>query len=336
MALQASARGNKTGDHDAVDVLVERFDSLRGWAELVRQRFVAFDIAPRTSSEPTGVVQTNHVGHLQISRVSSVPQTFTRTPRMASAPDGQVLAVGMVEHGTGSFEQDGRTCTLTQGDFVLYETVRPLTWSFSGDWLLRVYMWPRESVLLSESQSRELTGKKLHRSNGIGRVVGSMLDGLVGTGAGLSPDGAVRLASEIAEMAIIAAGEAGDEGLRREPVAPELRLIQVYIEENLADPTLTPARIAREFYMSTRTLHRLFARHGLAVSAWIKARRLEASRRALASQGWKDVPITVIAERFGFPTQPFFSREFAASYGMSPREYRAHHDTWGVDEATDA
>ena len=54
-----------------------------------------------------------------------------------------------------------------------------------------------------------------------------------------------------------------------------LRRIQVFIEEHLADPALTPQRIGRE--SSSRPGNcALFARHGLTANAWIKTRRLEA------------------------------------------------------------
>lgn len=308
-------------NQDPPDVLVERFESMGSWAELIRRRFVAFDITARTGSDLAGVVRTSHVGHLQVSSVASVPQTFTRTSRMAVSAEGQVLALGRVERGTGHFEQDGRRCTLSDGDFVLYETSRPLRWTFAGEWRFSAYMWPRESILLSEQQSRDLTGTKLLRSAGMGAILGPILDNLKTAGPGLSPAGAMRLASQVAELAIIAA----DEGARPERATEpdqDLRRIQAFIEENLADPTLTPAAIAQQFFMSTRTLHRLFGRHGLSVSVWIKRRRLEACRRALASSAARTVPITVLAARFGFPSQPFLSREFAAAYGVSPREYR--------------
>lgn len=93
-------------------------------------------------------------------------------------------------------------------------------------------------------------------------------------------------------------------------------------EHHIGDPTLTPDAIAREFYISTRSLHRLFAQSGLTVAAWIKHRRLEACRHMLSSPAARSVPIAEIAARYGFTNQAFFSREFAAAYNVSPRKYR--------------
>jgi AraC-like DNA-binding protein len=75
--------------------------------------------------------------------------------------------------------------------------------------------------------------------------------------------------------------------------------------------------------MSTRTLHRLFARHGLTVAGWIKTRRLEGCRRALHASPRSPQPIREIAARHGLLNASYFSREFTQMYGESPRQYRS-------------
>jgi AraC-like DNA-binding protein len=302
--------------------VVETATSLRGWADVIRQRFIPLQIAQRDASDLAGSVRSRQIGHLQASIVDSVPQTFTRTRRLISAGGHELLALGLVERGIGYLEQDGRSCVVCGGDFALYDTSRPFTWSLTGDWRLRVYTWPRQSITLTEPDSQQLTATPVPGNAGAGRFLSPMLARLARTDAGLSPAGSIRLASEVAELSIIAALEAGPRAEHEHPDREQLRKIQAFIEQNLADPALTPSRIAQEFYMSPRTLHRLFARHGLTVAAWIKKRRLEACRRALVSPGSQTVSINEIASRFGFSNQAFFSREFSRQYGQSPRRHR--------------
>jgi AraC-like DNA-binding protein len=289
---------------------------------VIRERFIPLQIAQRDASDLAGSVRSRQIGHLQASIVDSVPQTFTRTRRLISAGGHELLALGLVERGTGYLEQDGRSCVVCGGDFALYDTSRPFTWSLTGDWRLRVYTWPRQSLTLTEPDSQQLTATPVPGNAGAGRFLSPMLARLARTDAGLSPAGSIRLAGEVAELSIIAALEAGPRAEREHPDREQLRKIQAFIEQNLADPALTPSRIAQEFYMSARTLHRLFARHGLTAAAWIKNRRLEACRRALVSPGSQTVPINEIASRFGFSNQAFFSREFSRQYGQSPRQHR--------------
>jgi len=304
------------------DVVVETATSMRGWADVIRERFIPLQIAQHDASDLAGSVRSRHIGHLQASIVSSVPQTFTRSPRLISAGGEELLAVGVVERGTGYLEQDGRLCEVSGGDFALYDTSRPFSWSLTGGWSLRVYTWPRESVTLSEPESQRLTAIPVSGQAGVGRFLSPILAHLAQTDAGLSPSGSIRMASEVAELSIIAFLEAGRAAEHENSDRDQLSKIQAFIEQNLADPALSPTRIAEEFYISVRTLHRLFARHGLTVAAWIKDRRLEACRRALVSSRSQALPINEIATRFGFPNQAFFSREFSRQYGESPSSHR--------------
>jgi AraC-like DNA-binding protein len=304
------------------DVLVERAGSLDEWTGVIRERFVALQIAQHTAAEMTGTVRTRHVGHLQASAVSSTPQTFTRTKRLAASDECDLLAIGLVDRGTGYLQQDGRTCAVSAGSFALYETSRPFAWSLAGAWRIFIFTWPRDSVVFSESELRGLTASAVPGNVGVGRLVSPLLRGLVRDGAGASAAGAARFASEIAELSMIAAAETYSESTVLDLNRDCLHEIQVFIEQHLADPALTPPRIAEHFYVSARTLHRLFAQHGTTVAAWIKDRRLEAARRALLAPGSCETPISEIAARYGFSTAAYFSREFAARYGQSPRAYR--------------
>lgn len=305
------------------DVVVETAHSMRAWADVIHHRFVSLRIAQDDASQLSGSVSSRQIGHLQASVVRSTPQTFSRTSRLAAADDHNLLAVGVVERGTGCLEQDGRTCVIAGGDFALYDTSRPFTWSLTGDWTLRVYTWPLDAVTATEAESRALTATTVRGDTGVGCLLSPMLASLAGASTAISPLASARLAGEVAELAITAAWEVGHHDAGGQPDREQLQAIQVFIEQNLADPELTPARIAREFFMSARTLHRLFARHGLTVAAWVKRRRLEACRRSLGSPAAQHLGINEIACRYGFPSPSFFSREFTRQFGESPRAYRS-------------
>ncbi|MGD9526735.1 helix-turn-helix domain-containing protein [Pseudonocardia sp.] len=300
--------------------------TLNGWSDIIRQRFVALDITPRDADDLRGTVLSHHVGHLQVSTVTSTPQRFVRPPSTAAAEVDDVWALGLVEQGTGHLHQDGRTCVVTDGGFALYHTTRPFIWAFEGARQLRVCTWPRPSVALADTDAQKLTAVTVAGRSCVGTLLAPMIRQLSDRGAPtLSPACSVRLAGEIAEMAIIAAAEARGDDDRARSDGGLLRTVTTFIEGKLADPDLDADRIAREFFISTRTLHRLFTRNGLTVGAWIKSRRLAACRRALCSPHAARVPIGQIASRHGFTSASYFSREFANRFGLSPRQYRLHH-----------
>jgi AraC-like DNA-binding protein len=305
----------------AGDEVVESAASLRLWMDLINERFVPLQIKP-SADDLAGQVTTRQVGHMQASCVNSTPQVFTRSNALLRR-GRELVAVGVVDRGCGFLEQDGRRCEVSDGSFALYDTTRPFTWAFTTEFQMRVYAWPRESLGLDDSDIGRLTALTVSGTAGVGSFVAPMLDQIMKLNSGPLPGPvSVRLAEEVAELAVTAALEAGFQEGNDERTTAVLRKVQAYIEENLPDPGLTPDRIAEAFFMSTRTLHRIFAGHGLTVAAWIKDRRLERAKRSLGIAHGESPSITDLAARLGFANAAAFSRDFSLRYGVSPSHYR--------------
>lgn len=101
-----------------------------------------------------------------------------------------------------------------------------------------------------------------------------------------------------------------------------LREIRRYIDENLTEANLSPARIAGRFGLSPRYLRKLFAQDGDSVTKYIQRRRLEKSAGRMTNLLWKEQSITEICFDCGFNSAPHFTRAFKARFGMTPKEYR--------------
>jgi AraC-like DNA-binding protein len=101
-----------------------------------------------------------------------------------------------------------------------------------------------------------------------------------------------------------------------------LARIQAYIEANLGDPALSPSGIAAHHNISRRYLYRLLEGTGESVRDFMRRRRLERCRAALADP-WQNIRgVSEIAFAWGFNDASHFSHVFSKAYGTSPREYR--------------
>jgi AraC-like DNA-binding protein len=108
----------------------------------------------------------------------------------------------------------------------------------------------------------------------------------------------------------------------RDGLARSLRtVILTYIEANLHDPALTPARIAVQHGVSLRYLYKMFADEAESPAEAIIRRRLEGARRELASRATHHTLISATARRWGFTDPRHFARRFRAAYGMTPRDW---------------
>lgn len=309
--------------HEGRDTM--RTSALGTWIDTIRETFVALDIAPAEPDHFTGTVRTRHFAHLMAADVTATSQSFRRTARLATRHPLDLMQIGMVVAGEGQLIQDGRTCTLGAGDFALYETSRPFTWNLHPAWHLRVFTWPRSSVSLTEGQLQQLTARTVRSTSTVGQLLSPMLSSLLASDGAVSADGAIGIAGGLADLAITAA----QEEFQPEDPDPGVRELYVnmvrHIGQHLDDPTLSPTSIAQTFFVSTRTVHRVFARYGATAAAVIREQRLEACRKAMVSPRNTSRSLTDIATRFGFVDLSVFSRAFTAAYGTSPSRYREQH-----------
>ena len=99
--------------------------------------------------------------------------------------------------------------------------------------------------------------------------------------------------------------------------------VAAYLEDHLADETLSPQTAADALGCSVRTLHRLFQlQRGQTFGAYLWQRRLEHCIAELRDPDQATRSITDIAYTWGFNSSAHFSRLFKAIVGQSPKAYR--------------
>lgn len=306
-----------------MDTIAGTANHLGVWRDLIREHFVALEIEADGEGPFRGNVRTTPIGHLKVASVDCrTAQDCTRTPGLARRDDQVYLQVGLLTQGAAVLRQDGREAALRPGAFALYETDRPFFWRLRDDWELLVFTWPREAVAVDAAQSRRLTARALDGGSGLGGIVGRMLRDLVAAPPELSRAGGIRLADEVAELVTTVATERVSGDHPAAPTADDLvARIEAYIAEHLGDPDLCPDRIAAAQFLSTRHLHRLFARSGSTVTSHIRGKRLEQCRRDLLDPRHCR-SITEIARRWGFTDAATFSRAFRGAYRLTPSSYR--------------
>jgi AraC-like DNA-binding protein len=109
------------------------------------------------------------------------------------------------------------------------------------------------------------------------------------------------------------------------PVVGSIQVQQVcrYIDAHLGDPTLSVESIAQHLGMGARSLQRLFVQLGKSPRQYLVDRRLSVAALRLSHHTTPSCQsITDIAFGVGFNDLSYFSRAFAAKFGVSPRDYR--------------
>jgi AraC family transcriptional regulator, positive regulator of tynA and feaB len=109
------------------------------------------------------------------------------------------------------------------------------------------------------------------------------------------------------------------ETIRRTLVAEARHHIRLY----LSCATLSASSVAEDLAVSVRTLHKAFEQESETVAATILQARLGRAQSLLGRRGQR-LSIEEIARRCGFTSASAFSRAFSRSFGVSPRDWRAH------------
>lgn len=184
----------------------------------------------------------------------------------------------------------------------------------------RVWLIPRS--FLAEEAPRLEPGVPIDARNDVGRLLAAYLRELWQLD-GVSPAqsrGAVEVA---ARLMALAAGARDDEPHRIALAEGQLAFIKRRILTRLADPLLSPSRIAADCGVSLRKLHALFEPTEETFASHVTALRLKAARRRLLDPARRAQPVTEIAFALGFNSLSTFYRNYREAFGEAPGDTRA-------------
>jgi len=301
------------------------------WKHVLSHTFVPLEVStPGSGADFQGRLRGCELGSLRFIEVSAEAHTARRTARLVKAAPAGCYKIGLQLRGSSVLIQDGREATLTPGDFTLYDTDRPYTLAFSDPHRMLVLVFPRDMLGLPQARLAGLTATRLPGEAGgmatlIGPFLAQVADVLDDDACAPAPWAGVRLAGNVLDLLGTALTERLDCAPPDPDVAHRALMLQItaFIEEHLGEADLSPAQIAAAHHISLRQLHKLFHAGGTTVAGWIRQRRLEHCGHDLRDPRWAARPVAAVGARWGYPDPAHFSRLFKASFGLSPRDYRA-------------
>lgn len=301
-------------------VRVERIRQLM-WGSVVR---VEIDHHPKAENiRFQGSVF--ELGKVRVCSIRSNATAVRRTSRLVRDNMSPSLFLSLQIAESSMVVQDGRQAVLHPGDLALYDTTRPYTLLHDQGIHQHLFRVPLAELALPSAHVSRATAVRLSTTSPIADLAAHYFQRLATQSVPCDRREAEALAQPSVELlrALISTHLAGTAS-SNEPLQASLQLrILAYIRAHLADPDLTPARIARDHHISVRQLYKILASSDISLGGWIRTQRLEECRRDLAKPSATYTTIAALARRWGFVDATSFGRAFKAAYGMSPREWRA-------------
>ena len=257
------------------------------------------------------------IDDLALVDVECAPTSGSRGRSQIAATDGEFVALLFIRAGHEVIRTNGDTVRLAPGDAVVWDSTRTARFDVPGRLSKRSLLIPRAALAEVSGGAWATPGAVLER----GRPAIALLTGYLDTLARMLPDldpaATVAARNATLELVLGVLRPAASGGVRDLPLRAAM---ERFIEQHLTSMAITPERIACEHGVSVRTVNRIFSTTGDTVGGVIRSRRLAHARDELTTGA---EPISVIAHRWGFFDSSHFHRAFKASYGLSPRDYRA-------------
>ncbi|MGJ6969012.1 helix-turn-helix domain-containing protein [Streptosporangium sp. G11] len=310
----------------------ERFDF---WWQAVAESVISVDASSDHAADFWAEMRLLDLGAVHLSNVRCVGFEARRTERRIRRSDPGMYQLSVILQGRSGIRQEDREATLAPTDLTLYDASRPFrAWSsadgsgtpgsLSEGLVVQV---PHDALSFPASMIRRLLGRRMSGRCGFGALLGGLLRQLVAQTEHLSATDLCRVSGVVVDLiAALLAHEAEKDpsSFVTDPDKMFVLRIQAFITQHLDEPELSSADIAAAHHISLRHLQRLFQQEGHTVSGWIQRQRLERCRRALADPLTDNLPIGIIAGRWGFTSDSHFNRLFHRTYGMPPASYRRH------------
>lgn len=292
-----------------------RFDA---WSDALSATHLDWELVGASRDFNAEVVARN-CGDLRLIGCRCDPCEGFRTSRHIDQSDGEHIGILFELAGAEIVRQGGQETTLRPGDFVIWDSLKPMEFRVLEPLRKMTILVPKQSMRRFLPEIDTIAGMRIEGTEKLGPLVGAHLQQL-SSGLQTLEDRHLQLIADTT-LELVAAGVRAKRELDPALGDRVYRKICSFIIERLADPDLSPASIADSNGISLRYLHKLFSVRGRSVSRWILKQRLEHCRRDMELYGG-DRSITEIALGWGFNDSSHFSRSFRSEFGASPRAVR--------------
>lgn len=228
------------------------------------------------------------------------------------------LVAAVVLGGGARLEQDGHDTSAGPGELLLYTGARPFRLAVLGPYRYFLLDFDGLPAALAQTALRRITADQQISQAPAARVFAATL---------------AEFADQAPRLDTVTGREMGEHvaGLLRTVLRTTARPVSLpdglhgqildYIEAHLGDD-LRPETLAAAHHTSVRYLHKLFQHQGETVCGYVRRRRLDRIRRALADPDLAHRTVSSVAAQWGLAEASHFGKLFRAEFGVSPREFR--------------
>ena len=297
---------------------VEEPERAAVWMRSAGRLFPGLSVSKPPVNPLVGRIQGMPLGPGHLWTILSPPVRVSYLPRHDSLP---LFSVMLQLEGATAAVQCGRECSLAAGDFCVLDGLAPFDLEVAGPASRIVFVqMPRHAVLSRRDGLERRTAQAFDTQEPGAALLRHVLTNLLEAAPLLEVEQRTAALASVIQLLGVPRLPGGDVSASRN--AERIAAALSFIDAELADPTLTAARVATAQGLSRRRLDQIFATLGTSLSAQIWARRLSQAASDLLDPRFGDRTVTQIAFGVGFEDAAHFTRAFKRRYDCTPREWR--------------
>ena len=290
------------------------------WRDVLCEAFVSLNpVRMGSTSGFHGSVRSRALGATTQTVICASPQQTNRRLEEIRRNPVEFCFANFQQQGTCLVRQDGRETLVQPNDFYVVDTTRPYFLEYGSSWRVLSFRVPRHQLSRRLGELRHATARRITGASGVGLVATQFAQSLDTLDETVALDAQEGLSHALADVLAAALGANHAEHDPASLRSAARQAIERYIDEHLADPSLSPEGIAARFRMSRRYVYSLFEAQPQSVGGVIRARRLERCARELLLS--ERPSVFDVALKWGFNDPAHFSRLFKRQYGVPPRLY---------------
>ncbi|MEU6577358.1 helix-turn-helix domain-containing protein [Streptomyces sp. NPDC046805] len=288
---------------------------------------VPLSVTATAHEEFSAGIVAGRMGQVAVARIRSAPHTVSRTARLITSTDPDLVKVTLHHQGSATVTQGHRQHPVTAGRLVALDTARPYELAVAGPCDVTVIGMPRALLGPHADRMARCTAQPLAADTGTCRIAAAFLTSLDPCPSEVTGAAAAYLGEALASLLI--AAFTGITAERVDTAAELADRIMAYVPANLCDPALCLASVAQRHGISTRHLQPLFQRTGVGFATWLRYERLRRVRRDLQDPRLADRTVAAVAARWGMSDPRHVGRALKAQFGQNAADLRRHADGSG-------
>lgn len=294
---------------------------IEGYEGAIVESYAPMRVAPAATG--TGYrwsVEDAQCGDLRLTRIFAEGAIRAHIPRTERSNCVGKMLLTYVEEGAFRFEQHGQRADCAAGSLVLMDATQPLAAAQDSVAALLSIVFPATRLRAEVPRVATRCTMPVTVKSGTRALLRDLMQSVWRERTALTGEGASplpRLFGRLIED-VFPDRATG----RRASREVHLSAARHLIRQDLRNPVLSPAHLAKRLGLSTSYLFALAREAGMSLHEEIMTTRLEAACDALCAPEWSVVSVTDIALDFGFQDPAHFARRFRARFGCTPSAMR--------------